>query len=44
MLQAQTAAAAASKTNIEKKYGAVTTDIAPPNEWYDAEEYHQVRR
>jgi hypothetical protein len=41
--QAQEALAQASKMAIQDKYGVVHTDIDPPREWHDAEEYHQVR-
>lgn len=41
--EAQEEAALASKKAIEEKYGNVHTDILPPKQWHDAEEYHQVR-
>lgn len=41
---AQAEKATASKKAIQDKYGNVHTDIEPPKQWHDAEEYHQVRR
>lgn len=38
---AQEEAARASKAAIAGKYGDVHTDIEPPKQWHDAEEYHQ---